>query len=343
MKGLIEWTDNGLYCAAGDFYIDPWRPVHRAVITHAHSDHARWGHGSYLCHHHTLPILQARLGQQQYQSVTWGETVYLNGVRVSLHPAGHIIGSSQIRVEHKGEIWVVSGDYKTENDGISGAFEPIRCHHFITECTFGLPIYQWKPQERLYREMGNWIIGNQQQQTTSVFIAYSLGKAQRVVQAAAAVTDRIFVHGAVWNIHQALVQAGIALPTVERITADTPRKELQGAVVVAPASVLGSSWLRRLQPCRTAVCSGWMQVRGNYRRQAVDKGFAISDHADWNGLLQAVAATGAETVYATHGFQAAFSRYLTEQGKQAFEITTEFGGEEGANETTPETEASPLT
>lgn len=342
MKGLVAWTDKGLYCAAGDFFIDPWRPVHRAIITHAHSDHARWGHQSYLCHHYTKPLLQVRLGEQQYQSVAWGETIAHNGVKISLHPAGHIIGSSQIRIEYKGEIWVISGDYKTENDGISGAFEPVRCHHFITESTFGLPIYQWKPQAELYREMGNWITANQQQQTTSVFIAYSLGKAQRVVQAAAAITDRIYVHGAVWNIHQALLQSGIALPAVQRITADTPRTDLKGAVVIAPASVLGSSWMRRLQPYRTAVCSGWMQVRGNYRRQAVDKGFAISDHADWKGLLQAVESTEATNIYATHGFQATFSRYLTEQGKQAFEVNTEFGGEEGANEAI-ETETSETT
>jgi putative mRNA 3-end processing factor len=329
---LIEFTDKGLYCPAGDFYIDPWKPVDRAIITHAHSDHARWGSRSYLCHHDSVPILQYRLGPGKYQGIGWKESIYFNGVRLSLFPAGHIIGSSQVRVEMEGEVWVVSGDYKLENDGLSGAFEPVRCHNFITESTFGLPIYNWKPQQVIYEGIKNWITENAASGKTSVLIAYSLGKAQRLLQPASEASDRIFVHGAVYNIHQALVNAGWKLPAVRKVDQETTKEELKGAVVIAPSSAEGSPWLKRFTPYAIGICSGWMQVRGNMRRKNADAGFVLSDHADWNGLLSACRATEAECVYATHGFQAAFSRYLTESGIHAREVKTEYGDDETLEE-----------
>jgi len=325
---LIEFTDKGLYCPAGQFYIDPWKAVDKAVITHAHSDHARFGSQYYLCHRQTTPLLQVRLGNNNYQSVEWGEKVYMNDVTVSLHPAGHIIGSSQIRVEYKGEVWVVSGDYKTENDGISGAFEPVACNTFITESTFGLPIYNWKPQKDIYTDIQNWVRNNQVTGRTSVLIAYSLGKAQRVLKALEETTANIFVHGAIWNIHEALLQAGWQLPAVKRITPEMSKEEFKGSVIIAPPSADSSPWMKRFNPYSVGICSGWMQVRGHQRRRNADAGFALSDHADWSGLLQAVKATGAEKVYVTHGFQAAFSRYLNEQGIAAGEVKTEYGTED---------------
>jgi len=325
---LIDFTNKGLYCRAGDFYIDPWKAVDRAVITHGHSDHARWGSKYYLCHHHSKPILQLRLGPNQYQSVGWNEPVYMNGVRLTLFPAGHIIGSSQIRIEHEGEIWVVSGDYKTEDDGLSGLFEPVKCHSFITECTFGLPIYKWKPQVEIYNKIKQWVQKNQEQNKTSVLIAYSLGKAQRLLQPLSEVSKKIFVHGAVYNMHMALVNAGWKLPFVQRVTPETSKEDLAGAVVIAPSSAEGSPWMRRFTPYEVGICSGWMQVRGNVRRKNADAGFILSDHADWQGLIDSCKATEAECVYATHGFQAAFSRYLTEQGIDAREVHTEYGGDE---------------
>ncbi len=324
---LISFTDKGLYCSAGDFYIDPWKPVDKAIITHAHSDHARVGSNYYLCHTLTKPLLQARLGVGNYESIGWGEPVYINGVKISLYPAGHIIGSSQIRLEHKGEVWVVSGDYKTENDGISGAFEPVPCNTFITESTFGLPIYTWLPQGVIYDNIRNWIVENQQQQA-SILIAYSLGKAQRLLKAIEPLQQKIFVHGAIYTMHQALLSAGVQLPEVEYITPDTPKDVLKKAIIIAPPGAEGSPWMKRFQPFGLGVCSGWMQVRGNVRRRNVDAGFALSDHADWPGLLQAVKATGAEKVYVTHGFQAAFSRYLNENGIWSGEVKTEYGEEE---------------
>ena len=329
---LIEFTDKGLYCAEGNFYIDPWKPVERAVITHAHSDHARWGSKSYLCHRHTKPLLQQRLGPNFYQETEWNEPLYFNGVRITLFPAGHIIGSSQVRVEYQGEIWVISGDYKLENDGLSGQFEPVKCHNFITESTFGLPIYNWKPQDVIYAGIKDWVRKNQESSKSSVLIAYSLGKAQRLLQPLSEVSDRIFVHGAVYNMHKALEDAGWKLPTVERVNADTPREALKGAVVIAPSSAEGSPWLKRFGPYETGICSGWMQVRGNLRRKNADAGFVLSDHADWNGLIKACRETQAECIYTTHGFQSVFTRYLNEQGIFSKEVKTEYGNEEGTEE-----------
>lgn len=325
---LLECTDKGIYCPLGKFYIDPWKPVDKAIITHAHSDHARWGSNEYLCHALTKPLLELRLGSNTYQSVGWGEKIHHNGIEISLHPAGHIIGSSQIRLEYRGEIWVVSGDYKTTNDGISGIFEPVRCQHFITESTFGLPIYNWQQQEVVYETIRRWINKNKELGRSSVLLAYSLGKAQRVIDAIKETGDRIFVHGAIWNTHETIRAMGFDLPQVHRITPDTPKEWLKGAIVIAPPSAEGSSWLKRFAPYATGICSGWMQVRGNARRRNADAGFVLSDHADWKGLNEAVEATGAQHVYVTHGFQAVFARHLQEKGLDAKEISTAFGMEE---------------
>ena len=325
---LIQFTDRGLYCPQGGFYIDPWRPVDRAVITHGHSDHARWGNKSYLCHHHTLPILQLRLGPNHYQSVDWNEPVIMNGVKVSLHPAGHIIGSSQVRVEYLGEVWVVSGDYKCENDGLSGQFEIVPCNTFITESTFGLPIYNWKPQQEIYADMQQWIKELNNDGKTAVLTAYSLGKAQRILQPISETGIPIFLHGAVYNVHRTLVDAGWKLPSAKRVELDAPKESFKKSVVIVPGSAIGSPWMKRFTPYAVGSCSGWMQVRGNVRRRNVDAGFALSDHADWNGLLQTIKATGAEKVFVTHGFQSAFSRYLNEIGIEAGEVKTEFGEED---------------
>lgn len=331
---LIEFTDKGLYCAQGGFYIDPWKPVDKAIITHAHSDHARAGSNHYLCQHYTKPLLQLRLGDHDFESIDWNDTIFMNGVKVSLHPAGHIIGSAQVRVEYKGEVWVFTGDFKTEFDGLSTAFEPVKCNSFITESTFALPIYKWKPQEVLFTGIKDWIYENKSAGKSSVFIAYSLGKAQRILKPLAETGLPIFAHGAVYNIHQTLVESGWALPLVKRITPETTKEELKECIVIAPSSAEGSPWIKRFSPYAVGICSGWMQVRGNVRRKNADAGFVISDHADWDGLLAAVKATGAEKVYATHGFQSAFSRYLNEHGIAAAEVKTNYGNDEEQAATT---------
>ncbi|WP_291907473.1 ligase-associated DNA damage response exonuclease [Chitinophaga sp. CB10] len=328
---MITFTNSGLYCAAGDFYIDPWKPVTRAVITHAHSDHARFGSRYYLCEHATVPLLKIRLGQDiNVQGISYYESIYFNGVKVSLHPAGHIIGSAQIRIEKDGEVWVVSGDYKLENDGLSAPFEPVKCHTFITESTFGLPIYRWAPQDQLFAGIGQWIDDNRQLAKASVLLAYSLGKAQRVMQHLQHKTEKFLVHGAIANTQEALVQSGWKLPPIEHITPETPKSAFPNSIIIAPPSA-DVSWMKKFSPYALGICSGWMTVRGNMRRQNADAGFALSDHADWPGLLSAVKATGAQKVYVTHGFSSVFARYLNEQGIPAEEVVTAYGEEENGN------------
>ncbi len=328
---MLSFTKSGIFCQQGGFYIDPWLPVDKAIITHAHSDHARWGNQSYLCHTHTKPLLQLRLGEINVEAMNWGENKIINGVQVSLHPAGHIIGSSQIRLEYKGKIWVVSGDYKVADDGISGVFEPVPCHHFVTESAFGLPIYRWEKQEIIYQQIRDWVLQNKANGFSSVLLAYSLGKAQRVIDCLAPLELPIFAHGAIANAQEKLIGAGFHLPavtrvpTAEQLSTASEKKALKESLVVAPPSVDGSNWLKQFGPSKMASCSGWMQVRGNVRRRNLDAGFVLSDHADWEGLLTAVKATGASRVFVTHGFQSAFSRYLNENGIESHEIATDYG------------------
>lgn len=323
---LLQFTDKGIYCPAGDFYIDPWRPVERAIITHAHSDHARSGNKHYLCHHDTVDLLRLRIGQDiSVQGAAFGETVRYNGVSISFHPAGHIIGSAQVRVQQGSDVWVFSGDYKVENDGISGQFEPVPCQTFITECTFGLPIYNWQPQAMIFSNIRQWIQDNQAAGKNSVILGYSLGKAQRLLHNLKGVTDQIWAHGAIYIPHQLLGEKGWDLPEIHRITPETPASAYKNNLIIGPPSAADTSWMRRFNPYALGVCSGWMQVRGNMRRRNADAGFPLSDHADWAGLLQAVKATGAEKVYTTHGFSSVFARYLTENGIPAQEVKTEYG------------------
>ncbi len=327
--GLITFTDKGLYCAAGDFYIDPWQPVKRAVITHAHSDHARWGNKLYLAHTDSYHFLKARLGSDiRLQTAGYNQTLGINGVKISFHPAGHIIGSAQVRLEYKGDTWVVSGDYKIEDDGITVPFEPVKCNTFITESTFGLPLYQWKPQPQIIQDIHNWVQHNQSLGRYSVLSAYSLGKSQRLIKALSAYGYRFFVHGAVYNMQQA-VQATMPFPEVTYLQQDTPKEDVKKGIIIVPSSDTNNPWLKRWQPYAFGICSGWMQVRGAQRRRNADAGFALSDHADWPGLLQAITATGAECVYVTHGFSAALSRYIKEDmGLKSGIVETAFGEDE---------------
>ncbi len=325
---LIEFTEKGLYCRQGDFYLDPWKPVDKAIITHAHSDHARWGSKHYLCQEQTKPLLKLRLGDNPYQTAGWNDPVFINGVSVSFFPAGHIIGSAQVRLSYKDEVWVFTGDFKIEDDGISTPFEPVPCDVFITESTFGLPIYKWKPQETIFQDMNEWVMKNHTQKITSVIIAYSLGKAQRVLIPLARTGIPIYGHGAVCNVNETLINSGWKLPNIQRITPDVSKADLAGSIVIAPPGADGSSWMKRFTPYATGLCSGWMQVRGNVRRRNPEAAFALSDHADWPGLITAVKATGAKKVFTTHGFQSAFSRYLNENGIESEEVVTAYGVEE---------------
>jgi putative mRNA 3-end processing factor len=330
---LVVLRPHGLYCAAGDFYVDPWRPVDRAVITHAHADHARPGHRHYLASAEGAGLLRSRLGPVSLQTLAWGEVALQRGVRVSLHPAGHVLGSAQVRIEHRGQVWVVSGDYFVSGAGDRNptcrAFEPLRCHCFITESTFGLPIYRWPPQAEVLRGVDAWWQHNARQGRPSLLLAYSLGKAQRVLAGVDASSGPILVHEAVEMLNAVYREAGVALPPTEQITPATPRERFAGALVVAPPALHGSAWAGRLGDVSDAFASGWMQLRGARRRQGVDRGFVLSDHADWPGLLSAIRATGAARVVVTHGHEAVLVRWLCEQGLQAQSLSTRFGADDG--------------
>lgn len=329
---LLQFRKEGIYCPQGNFYIDPWLPVDYAVITHAHADHARWGMKKYLCQHYTKPLLQSRISPTiEVQSLAYGEKIEINGVSLSFHPAGHIIGSAQVRLEYKGYVSVVSGDYKVEDDGISTPFELVPCHEFVTESTFGLPIYHWQSQQAIEKQLQNWVLQNREQGKTSVFIGYSLGKSQRLMKALEGVGD-LYVHTSINRLNEAIEQSGIALPKAKVMHLEEDKKSMLGQIVIVPPALLGSNMIRKIPNAATAICSGWMQVRGHRRWKSADAGFAISDHADWKGLLDTVKATNAEKIFVTHGYTDTFSKYLNENGILAEVVKTNFGHEEEGDE-----------
>lgn len=327
MSALLTFTDRGIYCDAGDFYIDPWRPVDRALITHGHSDHARPGMARYLATEAAAPVIRHRLGEIVLETIRYGETRQIGGVSVSFHPAGHVPGSAQIRVARRGEVWVVSGDYKTMPDGLSEPFAPVLCHAFITECTFGLPVFKWTSQDVLRAQINGWWAANAAAGRPSLLGAYALGKAQRLLATVDAGIGPILTHGAVENTNAVLRAQGLALPATIRVTPDTRAKDHPGALVLATPSALSGPWARRFPGASTAFASGWMALRGVRRRRAADRGFVVSDHADWDGLNTAIRATGAERIFVTHGYTSVFRRWLEEQGFDAKVVATDYQGE----------------
>jgi len=326
---LLRTDDRGLFCEAGGFYIDPWKPVERAVISHGHGDHARWGSGAYLGAAASLPILRRRLGEAAViEGVPFGEPVRIDGVTVSFHPAGHILGSAQVRVERGGEVWVFSGDYKRAADPTCEAFEPVPCDVFITEATFALPIYRWDPASEVAREVWEWWEANREAGRASVLFCYALGKAQRILGELARFTDRtVFVHGSLEPLNECYRAAGISMLPTRPVSEMARGQSFAGELILAPPSAGGSTWMRRFGAAGTAFASGWMRVRGTRRRRGFDRGFVISDHADWPDLLRTIAETGASRVLTTHGYADSLARYLREQGRAAGTLSTPFQGE----------------
>lgn len=282
----------------------------------------------YLAHKQSGEVMKLRLGADiALQTIEYGEPISIHGVRVSFHPAGHIPGSAQIRLEYKGRVEVVSGDYKVENDGLSTPFESVKCHGLVSECTFGLPIYQWEDQKSVFNQINTWWNENASNGICSILFAYSLGKAQRISVHLDPSIGPVWLHTAVWNTNQALKLNGVALPDFDKVADSVDKLSFRNALIIAPPSAIGTPWLKKFMPFRTAICSGWMNIRGSRRRRAVDTGFVLSDHADWPGLNAAIAASEAEQVWLTHGFTDSFSRYLLEKGVNASVLKTHFQGE----------------
>jgi putative mRNA 3-end processing factor len=328
---IIINTDRGLYCPAGDFHIDAWRPVPRTIVTHAHSDHARRGSEQYLTATDGGRVLRHRMGADAaIDLIEYGQTIDMNGVRISLHPAGHLLGSAQVRVEHGGQVCVVTGDYKRQPDPTCRPFELVPCHTLVTECTFGLPIFRWHKPERVVAEVNDWWRGNVADGRTSILLAYSLGKAQRLLASVDAGIGPILLHGAVMGMVEVYRQAGVALPPAEHASVENAKKHRGRALVICPPGAVGGTWVRKFSPMSIAVASGWMQVRGFRRRGAADRGFVLSDHVDWPALMHTINETGAEHIVVTHGYTRQLAQYLTERGRSASIFQTRFtdAGEE---------------
>jgi putative mRNA 3-end processing factor len=333
---LLEVDSIGLSCRAGGFHIDPWRPAPVAVITHAHGDHARPGSGLYYCAAPGAGVLRRRIGpDSRIEPIPFGERFRLGSVEVSFHPAGHVLGSAQVRVEGA-EVWVASGDYKRQPDPSCEPFEPVPCDTFITEATFALPIYRWSPTAAVIEEIWNWWQENSAFKKASVLFCYSLGKAQRILAELATRTDRtVFLHGTVCPLEEAYREAGIRMTPVARVTEAAERgkarRSFAGELILAPPSAAGTPWMRRFGAAKdfeTGFASGWMRVRGIRRRRGYDRGFVISDHADWHDLLATIGETGARRVLATHGYSEALARHLREQGLEADVLASPYSPED---------------
>ncbi len=332
-SGLITLTDRGLYCKRGDFYVDPWKPVAKAILTHAHADHTYRGNQDYLVPAEGERLSRIRLGDDAIiSSQKYGKEIDINGVKVSFHPAGHVLGSAQVKVEYRGEIWVCSGDYKLMPDATCEPFEPVKCHHFITEATFGLPIYRWQPTEFIFEDINTWWRKNREKGKASVIFAYSLGKSQRVMNGIDRTIGKIFTHGAVERLTEAYREEGVDLPETQYVGSVENKKDFVGSLIVAPPGSHGSTWMKRFGTHSTGFASGWMMVRGARRQRAVDRGFVLSDHADWPELLQAIKSSEAETVYVTHGFSEEVVRYLNETGFNATPLKTQYVGDDADEE-----------
>ena len=326
---LIIARPEGLYCPHGDFHIDPWQPVRRAVITHGHGDHARIGSGEYHTTRAGLPILQWRLGAQNFHAYEYAEAFTLGAARVSLHSAGHVLGSAQVRVEVDGRVWVASGDYKRQSDPTCAPFEVVACDTFITEATFGLPVYRWPETAEVARDIVAWRDECAANGEAAILYCYALGKSQRLLAELARCTDvPAYVHGAIEAGVEVYRSAGIEMLETRRVADQAKGAEFAGQLILAPPSAAGSAWIRRVRRAQQGFASGWMRIRGNRRRRNYDRGFVVSDHADWPDLVRTIRDTGAARVIATHGNTDALVRTLVEQGIDAGAFRTDYGGDD---------------
>ncbi len=321
MDDLLRNTPNGLYCSAGDFYVDPHRPVPRAVVTHAHTDHARWGCRHYLAAAPSEHLLRMRMNDDaEFQFLPYGESITVGGVEVSFHAAGHMLGSAQVRLERQGRIALVTGDYKLGYNPTCEPWQPVKCHLMVTESTFGLPIYHWADWQCEMDAINEWWRRARDQGKCCVLYGYAVGKSQSLLAGLDPQIGPIYTHGAVEKGTDAYRRTGVELPPTTYVGSIEGKHDWKGGMVVAVPSAHGTPWMRKFGRVSTAMASGWMAVRGARRRRAMDRGFVISDHVDWTTLLAAIQQCDPETVWVTHGYTAAVARYLNEKGRHAVAI-----------------------
>ena len=314
---LLTFTNKGIYCPQADVFIDPNRKVKRAIITHGHSDHAKPGHSNYLCVKDSKNILQNRLGKINVETLPYCQSKTINGVKISFHPAGHIIGSAQVKLEYNGEVWVVSGDFKVEDDGISTPFEPVKCQHFITESTFALPIYKWQKQSDVFKDFNEWWSSVKSLGKVAVVTAYSLGKAQRIIANVDNSIGAIYCHHTVQGMNEAIINSGINLPKTKLLPDKLSFEDSKGILIVGPFSQTNFKQINVGRAVEIASMSGWNQLRNRRKNSSIDRAFTLSDHADWNGMNLAIQQSGAENIYVTHGYESAYANYLNQQGYKA--------------------------
>jgi putative mRNA 3-end processing factor len=326
---LLTTTAAGLYCEAGRFHVDPWLPVPRAVITHAHGDHARPGSEQYICAAPGAELLRRRVGAEaSITTVPYGQRLQLGAATISFHPAGHVLGSAQVRVEEDGVSWVVTGDFKRQADPTCAPFEPLTCDVLVSEATFALPVYCWPRPEIVIEQIRQWWSANGEAGRATVLFCYALGKAQRLLALLAPHVDRpVYVHGAIAAFVDLYRAAGVAMAPTIPVAETMKGRSFAGELILAPEMAIGTTWMRRFGSHETGFASGWMRVRGNRRRRSFDRGFEISDHADWPALLQTIRESGARRVRLTHGYGDPLARYLRDQGLEADVIATRFGDE----------------
>ncbi len=311
---LVVSSELGLYCPFGDFFIDPLRPVHRALVTHGHSDHARRGSKEYLTQENGVGILKERLGRNQSISgIPYNQEIRIKDAIVSFHPAGHILGSSQIRIEVNGEVWVVSGDYKTTPDPTCEPFTPVRCHTFVSESTFALPIYHWETEAELVRQIQSFVNQNKKDNVLTVLCGYSLGKAQRLLKAVD--SDNVYLSPSVFRMTKEYESAGVQFKAYREFKGKEKKSDWSNGVLITPPQTIPIDYFQELDiEFRAAFASGWMSQSGSNQMQSYSAGFAMSDHADWEGLNMAVRESGAERIIVHHGFSKPWIRYLCEKG-----------------------------
>lgn len=331
MTDLVRTTDAGLWCEAGGFHIDPWRPVERAVVTHAHADHTRPGSKRYLTTPEGAALVRLRTqAGAVVETLPYGEPRAIGDVTVRLHPAGHVLGSAQVEVRAaSGETWVVAGDYKTDPDPTCAPFEAVACDVFVTESTFGLPVFRWPGADEVAREVRAWWSENAAAGRTSLLCAYALGKSQRLLAMLGDGPGPVAVHGALDRLLAPYRDQGVALPPTRHADPAVAEEIAGRGLVIAPPSANGTPWVRKFGDVATAFASGWMRLRGPRRRRNFDRGFVVSDHADWDGLLGAIEATGAQRVLVTHGYVDPLVRFLREErGLDAAPLASRFEGED---------------
>ena len=308
---LIKYTSSGLYCELADLWIDPNKPVKRAIITHAHMDHFTFGCEEYISTYETAIILKERIGKGiNIKTYDFCEDFKINGINFSLHPSGHILGSSQIKLTLADEKWLITGDFKRQRDETCKEYEKVKTDFIISESTFGLPIFKWDEPQNTATDITKWV--NSSQEKTSILFCYSLGKAQRLLNEISKTNfkNKIYTHSTIHKMNNCYKKLGVEVIDTRKFDQKKNNEDLKGSLILLPPSLNKNSFIKNFKEIQTGFASGWMSIRARRKRSGYDKGFAISDHADWEAILNTIKESKAKNVFFHHGDSEALNRYL---------------------------------